>query len=374
MFQFTQHIPIGEIGSYSRDDVTFLLKDLSNVVLEQGNEDREKAIQSGIHYSEMLPVEYQPSEAYMTLYKSSLEAFGERIAEAVALVSERIYHRYGDKLVLVSLARAGIPAAILMKRYLQKRYGISFKHYTLSIIRGKGIDENALKYILHHHPDRHLQFVDGWTGKGAITKELNEALIGFNKTYGTHLENNLAVIADPGFCVSCFGTREDFLIPSACLNSTVSGLVSRTVHRKDLIGENDFHGAKYYRELEGEDVSNDFIDHIGRYFEGIDISKEDVKVFELDEKPQWIGMKDVQSIMAHYAIDNIHFVKPGIGETTRVLLRRIPWKILLRDDVCENDADIQHIMQLAKEKAIPVERFALKAYKCCGIIQDVRRK
>ncbi|MET7778785.1 cysteine protease StiP domain-containing protein, partial [Streptomyces sp. NPDC005388] len=31
--------------------------------------------------------------------------------------------------------------------------------------------------------------------------------------------------------------------PSACLNSTVSGLISRTVLRSDLVGEYDFHGA-----------------------------------------------------------------------------------------------------------------------------------
>ena len=46
----------------------------------------------------------------------------------------------------------------------------------------------------------------------------------------------IAVLADPGGCVRTYGTRDDFLIPSACLNSTVSGLVSRTVLRADLIG------------------------------------------------------------------------------------------------------------------------------------------
>ena len=39
----------------------------------------------------------------------------------------------------------------------------------------------------------------------------------------------MAVLADPGYCTSIYGTREDFLIPSACLNATVSGLISRTV-------------------------------------------------------------------------------------------------------------------------------------------------
>ena len=45
------------------------------------------------------------------------------------------------------------------------------------------------------------------------------------------------------------GTHEDILIPSSCLNSTVSGLVSRTFLREDIIGEKDFHGAVFYEEL-----------------------------------------------------------------------------------------------------------------------------
>ena len=46
------------------------------------------------------------------------------------------------------------------------------------------------------------------------------------------------------------GTHEDILIASSCLNSTVSGLISRTFLRNDIIGINDFHGAVYYEELE----------------------------------------------------------------------------------------------------------------------------
>jgi len=373
-FKFTESAIIGDMGSYAKEDVTFLLKDISNISLEQSNEDREKAIQSGIHYSEMLPVEYKPSEEYIELFYKSLDLFEQRIAEAVALVSERIYKQYKDKMVLVSLARAGTPAAILIRRYLQSRYDIDLKHYSMSIIRGKGIDENAIKYILHHHPEMNLQFIDGWTGKGAITKELNAALESFNSKYETQLVNNLAVIADPGNCVEYFGTREDFLIPSACLNSTVSGLVSRTVHRTDLIGVEDFHGAKYYNELESEDVSQYFINRICSHFKTME-PVEDVTLKNLEKTSfaNWAGMGDVEAIMKHYNMSNIHFIKPGIGETTRVLLRRMPWKVLLHEDVSENDPDIKHIIQLAKEKSIPIEKYPMKAYKCCGVIKEVGR-
>ena len=61
-------------GSYSKEDVVFLLKDISNLIVEQDNEFRENAIQSGIHYSEMLPIEYTPSKEYMDIFYSTLQA------------------------------------------------------------------------------------------------------------------------------------------------------------------------------------------------------------------------------------------------------------------------------------------------------------
>ena len=77
------------------------------------------------------------------------------------------------------------------------------------------------------------------------------------------------MLADPGSCVRTYGTREDFLIPSACLNSTVSGLISRTVLRADLVGPDDFHGAKFYRELAGADVSVAFLDAVAARFDEV---------------------------------------------------------------------------------------------------------
>ena len=34
----------------------------------------------------------------------------------------------------------------------------------------------AIDYIFEHHPGAKIQFVDGWTGKGAITKELEGSM------------------------------------------------------------------------------------------------------------------------------------------------------------------------------------------------------
>lgn len=84
--------------------------------------------------------------------------------------------------------------------------------------------------------------------------------------YGIRLDDDLAVLADPGQCSATYGTREDYLIPSACLNSTVSGLMSRTVLRDDLIGPEDFHGAKWYKEWSESDLSRHFVDRISSCF------------------------------------------------------------------------------------------------------------
>ncbi|HEY3480020.1 MAG TPA: phosphoribosyltransferase domain-containing protein, partial [Streptomyces sp.] len=218
-------------SSYPADEVGWLLKDLSDVELEAPTEEREEAIQSGgAHYAESLPVEYQPSAEYQELFRSALTASATRIARAVGAVTELVLAERGPGAVLVSLARAGTPVGVLMRRWAEHAHGLRLPHYAVSIVRGRGIDRTALSWLAAHHDPGDAVFVDGWTGKGAITRELADAMADF-----PGFRPEIAVLADPGGCVSTYGTRDDFLIPSACLNSTVSGLISRTVLRDDLI-------------------------------------------------------------------------------------------------------------------------------------------
>ncbi len=359
-------------GSYSSEDVVFLLKDLSDASLEKKTDERERAIQQGVHYSEMLPVEYEPTKDYLTLFHDSLNTYKQKVAVAVGTVSELIIEKKGRDIVLVSLARAGTPIGILMKRYIKKTFGFSPPHYSVSIIRGRGIDENALLYMLHHHPGKRLVFIDGWTGKGAITKELTQSTHKFEKKHGIKLDDELAVLADPGYCSSLYGTREDFLIPNACLNSTVSGLVSRTVLNDQWMKETDFHGAKVYKELQDEDVSIHYIDVITDEFESAaPLIQEAVKTVKTsDRSPTWEGLKSINMIQNKYGLDNINLVKPGVGETTRVLLRRMPWKILVKD---RQDPRLKHIFQLTKERGVPVEEFTEMSYTCCGLIKPLEQ-
>ena len=372
----TRHLPDPlygpDFGSYPPGDVAWLLKDLSHARLEAPTAEREAAIQSGkAHYAESLPIEFQPDEAYTALFHQAVADSASRLAHAVGLVCGLVCAERGFDAarppVLVSLARAGTPVGILMRRWLAGT-GIDAPHYTISIVRGRGIDANTLTWIAARHDSADVVFVDGWTGKGAITRELDAAVRAHNDAHGTAFDPRMAVLADPGRCVSWYGTRDDFLIPSACLNSTVSGLVSRTVLNADLIGPDDYHGAKFYAELAPADVSTVFLDAVCAEYPGTAaaVERDLPGLLAADRSPTWSGWRAVERISAEYRIGDVNLVKPGVGETTRVLLRRIPERILVDGD--HDEADLRHVLVLAAQRGVPVDTVHGLPYSCVGLI------
>lgn len=344
-------------STYLDEDVVLLLKDITGLVKPQPTKERERLIQAGKHYSEMLPIEYVPTEEYMRVYKEALQQYAKETAQAVGRLADKIIAQKGREVVLVSLARAGIPIGILVKRYIKKKYQLNLPHFSISIIRGRGIDQNAMKYLLGRYAPRQLLFVDGWIGKGAILNELKKDIAVYEG-----VSSDIAVIADPANVTQLCGTHDDILIPSSCLNCTVSGLISRTFLRDDIIGEDDFHGAVFYEELKESDLSYEFIHTIENEFD-MNVQPQDYVIFGK-------GVEEVRKIAEHFGINDINLIKPGIGEATRVLLRRVPWKVLI-DERYKEDAQLGHLIRLAQEKKVPIEYYPLKHYKCCGIIKKM---
>ncbi|MBR4382427.1 MAG: cysteine protease StiP family protein [Selenomonadaceae bacterium] len=343
-------------GTYKPQDVTILLKDITGLVKPLGTREREAQIQAGRHYCEMLPIEYEPTEKYLQAYFDALNRYAKITAAAVKSVAEKIFRDKGNKIALVSLARAGTPIGILIKHFLERNFPCEVAHYTISIIRGVGIDKNAVNFILARHNPAEIQFVDGWTGKGAIQRELSAAMKDFPQ-----VSAGLAVLSDPAGVAEKCGTHEDFLIASSCLNSTVSGLLSRTFLRRDIIGEKDFHGAAFYRELAEKDLTYQFINTIEQNFD----DAPEIKISAVDTNS---GLAEVKKIAAEFKIDDINLIKPSIGEATRVLLRRVPWKILVTS---LHDENLEHLYQLAREKSVPLEIYPLNNYKACGLIRKL---
>ena len=357
-----------QFGSYRADEVGWLLTDLSDVPLEAPVEEREEAIQSGgAHYAESLPVEFQPDAEYQQLFEQALDETAERIAMAVGVVTEIVLAERGPAPVLASLARAGTPVGILMRRWAEFAHGARLPHYAVSIVRGRGIDTEALRFLAARYDPGDVVFVDGWTGKGAIAGELAAAITAANAEHATAFSPELAVLADPGRCVTTFGTRDDFLVPSACLNSTVSGLVSRTVLNPTLLRPGQFHGAKFYRELAPADVSGRFLDVITERFPDVAASVErDWRAAQgADRRPTWTGWRDVEALCAEYEIGDVNLIKPGVGETTRVLLRRVPWAVLARTGA---GPELDHVRLLAERRGVPVHDVDGLSFSCVGLI------
>jgi len=354
-------------SSYRQEEVGWLLTDLSGMAIEAPVEEREEAIQAGrAHYAESLPVEYQPDADYQALFDAAMTASASRVARLVGLVTELVLAARGEGAVLVSLARAGTPVGVLMRRWAAYAHGLTLAHYAVSIVRGRGIDVVALRYLAAHHDPRAVMFVDGWTGKGAIVRELAAALREAARG-GPNFPADLAVLADPGGCVRLFGTREDVLIPSACLNSTVSGLVSRTVLNDRLIRPGQFHGAKFYAHLASVDVSNTFLDAVSAQFPAVaaEVAGELPAQRSAQHQVTWTGWAAVERIRAHYGLADVNLVKPGVGETTRVLLRRVPWLVLVHPDA---GAELAHVRLLAVRRGVPAVEMPHLPYACVGLV------
>jgi hypothetical protein len=356
--------------SYDSAEVSFLLTDLSDVQLEMTVAEREKQVQAGRNYAEMLPMEARPSEAYLHLFEQLLADSAAAVAEHVGVVTEMTMAARRGRPVLVSLARAGTPVAILMRRWAQQTHRVDLPHYSVSIIRGRGIDTVALDHIVGRHDPANVVFVDGWTGKGAIVAELADALEAYEREGGPALPRDLAVVADPGGCATLFGTREDVLLPSACLNSTVCGLVSRTVLSPELIKPGMFHGAKVYRELADDDRSAQFLDTISAQFPAVEprVMQRWESEYSADRSVTFAGLELVRRLQQEFRLPSWHLVKPSVGETTRVLLRRLPWQVLVHPDRREA---LRHVLVLADERGVPVVNYPDMPYSCVGLVKPL---
>lgn len=351
--------------TYSPDDVTVLLQDLDGKVPVLTVEEFEDHIQSGNHYAEVLAKEYSPTPEYMDIYRNSLNELSYDTACAVAILGDKLATKTNDEIVLVSLARAGTPVGILLKRYLEAKQSKPVHHYSISIIRGKGLDQKAMNIILDKHAAGNLIFVDGWVGKGAINLTLEEAVdeLKAKRPDCENLDPTLAVLSDPASVTSLYGTRQDFLIPSACLNATVSGMFSRTV-KLDSMTDDELHGAVYFGE-DLTDYSIEFIEKVESYFPSVDYHHFNPSQEELND--EFKGIDEVRQIDKEFNVNDVNKVKPGVGETTRVLLRRVPDMILVRKDA--NQKYLSHILKLAADKKVPVIDYPLEKYNVVGIIK-----
>ncbi|MEG2497705.1 cysteine protease StiP domain-containing protein [Brevundimonas sp.] len=348
-------------GSYRTGDVSFLLK---VITLDAVNvREKERLIQSGSrHYSEMISSESAPDREYMAIYADALRDNGLRFAQHINNLADALSERpIGPRgMALTSLARAGTPIGVLLTLALRQR-GIPVDHYSISIIRDRGLDLNAMRHILERHDPSDVVFVDGWTGKGAIATELR----GSQGAQAVGVDPFLVVVADPAGQADLAATGEDYLIPSGILNGIVSGLISRSI-LNDQIKKDDFHGCVILDDLRASDVSRAFVDTIA-----LQLSTAPPQMDGLWSPVLATSLRlDCGALLATLAnvfdIRDINRIKPGIAEATRAVLRRVPERLLI-DDV--SHPDVRHLVHLASTRRVPINSLPCpSAYRAVAII------
>ena len=338
-------------GSYRPGEVQFLLKPIQIEPMDDLHA-KERLIQSGArHYSEMLGVERQPSAEYIALFQQAVQNNCAIMARDVWRLAAHIHAARPSGATLVSLARAGTPIGVLLRHVLREFFDYEAAHYSISIIRDRGIDEVALDYICARHAPESVVFIDGWTGKGAIAHELSRSVRAYRAHTGVNLADELYVLCDLAGLASAAGSTQDYLIPSAILNATISGLVSRSV-LNEQIGPDDFHGCRYYSEFAAQDRSVWFIEQIMTAVRALPVHERALSPphdrLELQARSRALLTK----LMREFEVDNPNYIKPGIGEATRSLLRRTP-RVLLLSDL--DAPEVQHLRLLAQESGVPIQ-------------------
>ncbi len=367
-------------GSYLPAEVTLLLDIVSaDSVNDISPTQKEALIQSGQrHYSDMLTLEKPPSATHEALYNQALAAGKQRMANDVTSLAFSLHQLFhacvsaSQPLILVSLVRAGLPIGVLLQKALSDAsasYALASQHYGVSIIRDRGLDPVALQYILQQHPHSPIVFVDGWTGKGAIYGELQRSLAQItDERQQAQLFHQgegvipLVTLADPAGVAWLSASDDDWLMPASLLNSTVSGLISRTLYREPSDG---LHQAVYYDKLQPWDRSGEFI-------QTIDALRQQTPLpTPLTSKllPTFATQSVIDDLAARFAISNRNRIKPTIAEATRAILRRDPECVLVNEMADGQDTAL--LRHLCEEKNIQlIADASIAPYQAVTIIKN----
>lgn len=350
-------------GSYEPADVRFVIRRLPRLAVNMtGTAEKEALIQSGArHYSEMLSEELTPTAEYLATFEAAVARNGARLARDLAGLADALTARHPHGIQLVSLLRAGTPFGVVLARLLRAR-GHVVDHASLSVIRDRGLDLVALKAVLLSSvaPPGTIVFVDGWTGKGVIARELHRSL----DAAPFRVRGELAVVADLCGAADLAATEDDYLIPSCLLNATVSGLVSRSILPRGEDGA--MHGCLVYDELTSADVSRPFVDNLTRL--ALEVPRRQVTTRPRQDSTRQNERRDaLAALMREHGVSDPNRVKPGIGEATRVLLRRVPKALVVRDG---RDPDVTHALLLCEQRNVPVVVRPELPFSAVAVIAD----
>jgi hypothetical protein len=146
------------------------------------------------------------------LDRLSKSFINDALIAASQTLAARISERHQpERTVFVAILRAGVPVAQWLTRLLPGSVAVA-----TSLFIGLGIDQVSLQSIRRDYPNRKIVYVDGWTGKGGVAREIKQ------------LGGELAVLSDPWQLADISGTSADLLSPSAFFTGPTTLGFSRT--------------------------------------------------------------------------------------------------------------------------------------------------
>lgn len=335
--------------TFTRGDVVTLLVEGDVDLVDVAH--KEALLRAGRSYGTLLTPEHAPSPLQQQTYERTLLRHGPRLGALLAGLSRTVLTTHPEA-VYVSLARAGTPVGCALRRVAADA-GRDVPHYTVSIIRGEGLDPEALRRIRAFHPRATLVFVDGWSGKGAIAATLRASV-------PADVPWVLALLCDPAGVATHAATWDDLLLPHAALNATVSGLLSRTF----VQARGQLHGARLERDLAAHDVSAAYVDALV----ALARTHDPAPPAEAHMRPI-TAAAHVQDLAATFGELDPTRIKPGIGEATRVFLRRTPARLLLRE---QDHPDTAMLRELADGQGVPVSVHPALPYAAAALIASGR--
>jgi hypothetical protein len=340
----------GFSGSYKPEDCIFLLNQLP--------------LPEGTNFPGW---EKEPDALYMALYHEALEQNAKRLAEDVAKLALSIAANKEELPVLLSLARAGTPYGALLVRAL-RLLGRNSVHYGVSLIKGYGVDHQALDYVRKQHPEGTIHFIDGWTGKGGISRELRRSVRLYNEQQGTNISENLQVIADLAGTAGTAVSTDDYFIPSAPINAPMNGLISKTFGESEKTLPTGFHGTYLLEHLATVDYSNHFLNRISGLLGAAFITCSPKLVSPQDQaKAHLTNETSMLRLKSMLNIDDEDLIKHGYCETARAMQRRPMQSLRLRNSKSKAN---QALIALARVQEIAIIEDPHLHYECVGICRQ----
>ncbi len=345
--------------TFEPDDVTVLLERVEPNYIDKA--ERDQMIASGVHYNELISKEAIPSTEIMELFYEQVSAFGDQMAVMVDALARKIA-AVGPAPVLVSLVRAGTPTGILVRHSLANMC-IEAPHFSVSIVQGRGFDVVAIDHIikLGYRPEQ-LIFIDGWTGKGVVRRELSSALQALGELYGAPFRDELFVLSDIAGVAEHAATRADVLIPSALLSGPLCGLVSRTLYRGSQEAP-EMHGAAFLDYMAEGDVSRWFISEMTQKIKAAWCA-DALDDAQPASEASAVMQAFLDGVVHDYGVP-VSRIKPGVGESSRLFLRKKPMMLLVKG---LDYPEVRHLVEMADTMGVPTEVIADMPYLACTLV------